>query len=94
MARAAILKGMIDGYAKLNELLAEVGEERMTIPGVAGDWSIKDIIAHISVYEWWTGNSFEREPGQFCPIISTSSRPIGATPPSTKRTKTSHLTRF
>ena len=55
MSKDGILKEMIDGYAKLNELLAEVGEERMTIPGVAGDWSIKDIIAHISVYEWWTG---------------------------------------
>ncbi len=35
-------------------LLAEVGalgEARMTQPGVIGEWSIKDIIAHITWYE-------------------------------------------
>jgi hypothetical protein len=32
-------------------LLKEVGEERMTAPGVVGDWSIKDIIAHITAWQ-------------------------------------------
>lgn len=34
-------------------LLAEVGQERWEQPGVAGDWSIKDIIAHITYFESW-----------------------------------------
>jgi DinB superfamily len=29
-------------------LLAQVGEERMLQPGVAGEWSVKDIIAHVT----------------------------------------------
>jgi hypothetical protein len=29
-------------------LLAEVGEERMDRPGAAGDWTFKDVIAHLN----------------------------------------------
>ena len=31
--------------------LDQIGEERMDQPGVAGDWSIKDIIAHLAVWQ-------------------------------------------
>ncbi len=34
-------------------LLAEVGEARWEEPGVAGDWSIKDLIAHLAYFENW-----------------------------------------
>jgi hypothetical protein len=29
-------------------LLAEIGEERMETPGASGDWTVKDVIAHMS----------------------------------------------
>ena len=32
-------------------VLAEVSEARMTEPGVAGEWSVKDIIAHVTWFE-------------------------------------------
>lgn len=32
-------------------LLAEIGVERMEIPGVTGDWTMKDTIAHLTT--WW-----------------------------------------
>ncbi len=35
-------------------LLAEVGEARMTTPGVAGDWSVKDLLGHLAAYfRYW-----------------------------------------
>jgi hypothetical protein len=37
-------------------LLAEAGEARLTEPGVEGDWSLKDIIAHITYFETWATN--------------------------------------
>jgi uncharacterized damage-inducible protein DinB len=37
-----------------------VGEERMAQPGFAGGWSLKDVIAHIAVYEEWTANEIQR----------------------------------
>jgi len=33
------------------ELLAEIGPERMEMPGVTGDWTMKDTIAHLNT--WW-----------------------------------------
>lgn len=37
--------------AQWEALLAEVGEARMTRPGVAGEWSVKDIVAHVTWFE-------------------------------------------
>ncbi len=34
-------------------VLAEVGEAQMTQAGVEGEWSVKDIIAHVTAYEAW-----------------------------------------
>jgi DinB superfamily len=34
-----------------NALLAQVGPERMEIPGAAGDWSVKQLVAHLTWYE-------------------------------------------
>ena len=35
-------------------LLAQVPASRMTTPGIEGQWSVKDVIAHIATYEEWT----------------------------------------
>jgi len=32
-------------------LLARIGTERMEEPGVDGEWSVKDVIAHVTAYE-------------------------------------------
>lgn len=34
-----------------NELLAQVGPDRMDVPGVEGEWSVKQIVAHLTWYE-------------------------------------------
>lgn len=39
--------------AQWQALLASIGPEHMTQPGAAGEWSVKDVIAHINVYEHW-----------------------------------------
>ena len=35
---------------QLNAVLAQVPAGRMTEPGVAGDWSVKDLLAHLAVW--------------------------------------------
>jgi hypothetical protein len=37
--------------ARWDDLLAEVGEDRMEIPGATGDWRFKDIVIHLTA--WW-----------------------------------------
>jgi hypothetical protein len=45
---ADILRGE---RARWNALLDQVGLDRMDIPGVAGDWSVKQLVAHLTWYE-------------------------------------------
>jgi hypothetical protein len=35
-------------------LVAQVPTDQFDEPGVDGAWSMKDIIAHVAAYEWWT----------------------------------------
>jgi hypothetical protein len=51
MNKAEFLDAMRSERECWEALLAEVGESRMERPGVAGDWSVRDIVAHVSAYE-------------------------------------------
>jgi hypothetical protein len=52
--------------ARWEALLRDIGEEHMTQPGVAGEWSIKDIVAHLTGWRRRTVGRFQaalrREP--------------------------------
>lgn len=48
MTKAALLGAIRGARAEWDATLAEVGEGRMTEPGLAGGWSVKDVIAHIT----------------------------------------------
>jgi hypothetical protein len=37
-------------HALWENLLAEIGPERMEVPGVTGDWTMKDTIAHLTTW--------------------------------------------
>ncbi len=47
-SKAQLLDGLRDEQAGWEALLQDIGEEHMTLPGVAGEWSIKDIVAHLT----------------------------------------------
>jgi hypothetical protein len=57
LTTAQLLEVMRAARSNWEALLAEVGEERLTEPGVEGDWSLKDIIAHITYYETWAADN-------------------------------------
>lgn len=48
MTKAEVLEKMQHGRAEWEALLAQVPRERMTEPGVIGEWSVKDIVAHVT----------------------------------------------
>jgi Protein of unknown function (DUF1706) len=54
--KSELLDTMRAERAYFEELLARVGEEKMAQPGVDGngEWSVKDILAHVAAYEEWT----------------------------------------
>lgn len=50
-SKAQLLDDLRDEEARWEALLREIqdsGEDHMTQPGVAGEWSIKDIVAHLT----------------------------------------------
>lgn len=47
-SKAQLLTELKEEQTQWEALLSEIGEARMTQPGVAGDWSIKDIVAHLT----------------------------------------------
>ena len=51
MNKAEILKAMQEARAEWESLLTEIPEARMTEPGANGEWSVKDVIAHLSFFE-------------------------------------------
>jgi hypothetical protein len=50
MDKSTLLNNIRTKQAELDELLSSLSEEQMTTPGVNGEWSIKDILAHM--VEW------------------------------------------
>jgi len=56
LTTAQLLEVMRTARSNWEALLTEAGEARLSEPGVEGDWSLKDIIAHISYYEGWAAD--------------------------------------
>jgi len=48
MDKATFINTLEQSRAEWEALLAQVDEERMLQPGVAGKWSVKDVIAHVT----------------------------------------------
>ncbi|MBE0697468.1 MAG: ClbS/DfsB family four-helix bundle protein [Anaerolineaceae bacterium] len=51
MDKIELLEALEDERQELIEMLADVPDESMILPGVSGDWSIKDILIHLTHWE-------------------------------------------
>ena len=51
MNREQLLKKIDKPWEALNEAYAGLNEAQLTQPGVTGDWSVIDILAHVSAWE-------------------------------------------
>lgn len=58
-SKAQLLAEMNDEQAQWEALLSDIGEDHMTQPGVAGEWSVKDIVAHITAWRRRTVSRFQ-----------------------------------
>ena len=59
VSKAQLLNDLQDEQAQFDALLGAIGEAHMTQPNVAGDWSIKDIVAHLTSWRRRTVASFQ-----------------------------------
>ena len=53
MNKSELLHWLQEEYQQWQAFLDQIGPERMEQPGVAGHWSIKDIIAHLTDWQPW-----------------------------------------
>lgn len=51
MDKGQLLSEIVSARAKLEKTLSEIPPDRLTVPGVESDWTLKDLMAHISVWE-------------------------------------------
>lgn len=72
ITKAFLLNQLRSARAEWDALMAEVGAARMTEPGAAGDWSVKDVMAHLTSYSRWFVNASEAHfRGQLPPLDGT-----------------------
>jgi hypothetical protein len=53
MNKTKLLETLREKRAQWDAVLAQVPEARMIEPGVGGEWSVKDIVAHLTSFERW-----------------------------------------
>ena len=58
-SKAQLLDDLKAEQARWEALLQDIGEEHMTQPGVAAEWSIKDIVAHLTGWRRRTVGRFQ-----------------------------------
>lgn len=58
-SKMQLLDELRDEQARWEALLQNIGENHMTQPGVAGEWSIKDIVAHLTGWRLRTVARFQ-----------------------------------
>jgi hypothetical protein len=59
--------------ADLERLVAEAGPTRMELPNLVGDWTLKNIIAHLTAWRWWTVARMEAAVQGLAPVPTWTS---------------------
>ena len=67
MDKQQLLKQLDKAWAAIKESYAGLSDALMTEPGVTGDWSVKDILAHVTTWE--------EEALKYLPLINEGGRP-------------------
>lgn len=67
MDKQQLLNQLDKAWAAIKESYAGLSDAQMTKPGVTGDWSVKDILAHITTWE--------EEALKYLPLILEGGRP-------------------
>ncbi|MGE5603298.1 MAG: ClbS/DfsB family four-helix bundle protein [Nitrososphaerales archaeon] len=53
MKKSELMIWLHDKYREWQDLLKRIGTTRMEEPGVSGDWSMKDIVSHLTAWNHW-----------------------------------------
>ena len=59
MKKQGLLTAIGEGYSHWIDVLAGISPERMVEPNAVGDWSVKDVVAHIAADHRWLAAQIE-----------------------------------
>jgi len=65
--RTQLLRRLDVAWQALKQSYADLPDAQLLVPGVTGDWSVKDIIAHVT---WW-----EEEALTHLPLVLAGGQP-------------------
>jgi len=68
MKKDQLFQKLEQAWTTLQESYAGLSEAQLTEPGVMGEWSVKDILAHVTTWE--------EEALKYLPVILTGGRPL------------------
>ena len=54
-----LLQRVTEAYDAFSSAVAALSEETLTTPGTLGDWSVRDVIAHVGADERWMAGQIE-----------------------------------
>ena len=55
MSKAELIQEMVLARGRFDSLINAIPRSKMTLPGASGEWSIKDVVAHVTSYDRWLG---------------------------------------
>lgn len=61
VTKAQILDELRSARTEWDALMTEVGEEHMLQTGATGEWSVRDVIAHLTSFDRWFVNASEAQ---------------------------------
>ena len=67
MNKADLLSNMRAGHARLEKLIDKLSEEQMLAPRLHGDWSGKDLLAHLGFWE--------QKMAEYCQMLRNGENP-------------------
>ena len=54
-SKAELIQAMVSARHQFDSLVNQIPRSKMTLSGASGEWSVKDIVAHVTSYDRWLG---------------------------------------
>ncbi len=54
-SKEELIEAMISARGRFDSLVNQIPHSKMTLSGASGEWSVKDVVAHITSYDRWMG---------------------------------------
>ncbi len=54
-SKAELIEAMLSARGRLDSLISQIPRSKMALSGACGEWSVKDVVAHITSCDRWMG---------------------------------------